>query len=411
MAQGIYVRHQVHCRSREGGRCNCRPGYQAHVYDARTGQRHRRHFRSFDEARNWRADATAALRKGPLERALPAAVTTTIDEAAAALVAGMRSGEVLDRTGRPYKPSTIRSYEQALDGYVRPELGRRRLSDVRRKDVQALVNRWRAEGLAPGTIRNKLDPLRVIYRQAIENEDMALDADPTKHLKLPANRGRRDRIETPARAAKLIAALPESDRAMWATAFYAGLRRGELRALRWRDVDFDQGVVHVRHGWDDVEGEQETKSDAGVRRVPLAGALRRELAAHKLRTGRADDGLAFGRTATAPFIPSTTRRRARTAWGWKQVSIKDPEPGGARTVWVKSREDALEPLTPHEARHCCASYLIAAGVNAKELSEYIGHSDIRTTFNLYGHLLPGGEKEAVAKLDALLDGGALVTVR
>jgi integrase len=76
------------------------------------------------------------------------------------------------------------------------------------------------------------------------------------------------------------------------------------------------------------------------------------------------------------------------------------------------------PLTPHEARHCAASYLIAAGLNAKELSVYIGHSDVRTTFNRYGHsdvrttfnrhghLMPGGERAAVAKLDAFLEGQA-----
>jgi integrase len=75
---------------------------------------------------------------------------------------------------------------------------------------------------------------------------------------------------------------------------------------------------------------------------------------------------------------------------------------GPRTRWVKAREDALEPLTPHEARHTCASYLIAAGLNPKQVQTYIGHSDVRTTFNVYGHLLPGDEATAAAQLDALL---------
>lgn len=62
----------------------------------------------------------------------------------------------------------------------------------------------------------------------------------------------------------------------------------------------------------------------------------------------------------------------------------------------------MDPLTPHEARHCAASYLIAAGLNAKQLSVYIGHSDIRTTYNRYGHLMPGGEREAATMLDVFL---------
>jgi integrase len=208
--------------------------------------------------------------------------------------------------------------------------------------------------------------------------------DPTEGLDMPAIRGRRDRIGTVADAEALIDAAPRQDRAMWACAFYAGLRRGELRALRWRHVDFDAGVIRVEDGWDDQEGAQDAKTEAGRRTVPMAGALRRALAAHKLATGRADDDLVFGRSASLPFIPSTTRRRALKAW----------EAAG------------LEPLSPHEARHTCASYLIAAGLNPKQVQTYIGHSDIRTTFNIYGHLLPGDEAKAAAQLDVLLDAGA-----
>jgi integrase len=66
--------------------------------------------------------------------------------------------------------------------------------------------------------------------------------NPTTGLELPAVRGRRDRIVSPEQAAKLLEALPERDRAMWATALYGGLRRGELQALRWEDVDLAKGV-------------------------------------------------------------------------------------------------------------------------------------------------------------------------
>ncbi len=60
-------------------------------------------------------------------------------------------------------------------------------------------------------------------------------------------------------------------------------------------------------------------------------------------------------------------------------------------------------ITPHEARHCAASYLIAAGVNAKSLSTFIGHANIATTMDLYGHLVPGAEAEAAGLMDAFLE--------
>ena len=86
-------------------------------------------------------------------------------------------------------------------------------------------------------------------------------------------------------AAALISALTElSDRALWATALYAGLRRGELMALRWRDVDLAGGSLHVERAYDPKARQYvEPKSRAGRRRVPIAGALRDALDGHRAR--------------------------------------------------------------------------------------------------------------------------------
>ena len=376
MATGVYKRHSKRCGSRDGRRCNCSPTWQAQAYDARSQKLVTRSFPSEGAARGWRHDIVTALRSGAI--APRARSTPTVAQALEQLVAGMRDGSVLDRSGKAYKPATTRSYEQAAQTYLIPALGRLRLSDVRRADVQAFVDRLRARGLQPSTIHNKLDPLRVVYRRAVRDDLVAVD--PTVELELPRIRGRRDHVAAPAHAAALLDALPVAERAFWATALYAGLRVGELRALRWTDVDFDVGLVRVERGWDDVDGEQEVKTDAGRRVVPLAGRLRAELAAHKLRTGRGRDQLVFGRTPTSALVRSTVRRRALQAWA----------------------AAGLQPLTPHEARHTCASYLIAAGLNAKQVQTYIGHSDVRTTFNVYGHLLPGDEAGATAQLDAFL---------
>jgi Phage integrase family len=85
------------------------------------------------------------------------------------------------------------------------------------------------------------------------------------------------------------------------------------------------------------------------------------------------------------------------AWGWKQT--RQPEPHGPRTIWVKARPDALDPLTPHEARHCAASYMIAADMDWKKITEFLGHSDVRTTYNRYGKVVPEDLGPAAAELD------------
>jgi integrase len=114
-----------------------------------------------------------------------------------------------------------------------------------------------------------------------------LVVNPCSGLQLAAVRGRRERFASPEQAEKLIAALPSEDRAIWATAMFAGLRRGELMALRVEDVDLATGVIRVERGWDPVDGVIPLKSHAGRRRVPVASILRDPLLDHLAARGAA----------------------------------------------------------------------------------------------------------------------------
>ena len=286
-------------------------------------------------------------------------------------------GDVRCRSGAPYKPSAIRGYEQALRLRVLPAIGGARLADVTTADLQRLVDRWQAEGHASSTIRNTVKPLQAIYRRARVRE--GLPVNPTVGLDLPAARGRRERIVPPDMAAKLVAALAPEDRALWATALYAGLRMGELRALRWDAVDLAGGVIEVREAWDQKEGPIAPKSAAGRRKVPVPAALREVLLEHRIATGRTE-GLVFSLDGSRPFSPGAAAKRADRAWSLRE----------------------LEPIRLHEARHTFASFMIAAGVNAKALSTYMGHASITITFDRYGHLMPGNEAQAAGLLDAYL---------
>jgi len=271
---------------------------------------------------------------------------------------------------------------------ILPELGHVRLGDITRRDVQAIADKMLASGCDASTIRNALMPLRVIYRRALEDGDVAIS--PCSNLRLPAVRGKRDRIASPAEAAEILAALPEQDRPLWATAFYAGLRRGELMALRWEDFDLVANVLRVERSWDERDGLIEPKSSAGRRTVPIPAVLREYLLAQKMRAGRPDTGLVFGATPERPFTPSAVWRRARDA---RKAANAKKELG----------EQKLDPIGLHDARHTYASLMIAAGVNAKALSTYMGHASVMITLDRYGHLMPGNEEEAASLLDAYLE--------
>jgi integrase len=308
-----------------------------------------------------------------------AASSTTLREAWDTWLAGARDGSIRTRSGDAFKPSTIAGYEQVMTSRVLDELGAARLDKLERLDWQDFADRLVAEGLDPSTIRNVLMPLRALYRRECAR---GLAINPTTGLSLPAVRGRRDRIVSPGEAEKLLAALPEADRPLWATALYAGLRRGELLALRFEDVDLPAGLLRVERAYDPVARVYvEPKSQAGRRTVPVARILREYLAAARLRAGR-PHGLVFGSDAETPFDYLKTTRRAQRVW----------------------RDAGLEPLGLHEARHTFASMAIAAGVNAKALASYMGHASVTITLDRYGHLMPGNEDEAAQQLDRYLTG-------
>lgn len=201
--------------------------------------------------------------------------------------------------GRPLQAQRHPGYEAAFRGRILPDLSARRLSDIRRSDVQDLADRLLGEGLDPSSVRNVLMPLRVIFRRAVDRGEVAVN--PCDRLLLPAVRGRRERIALPEEAARLIASVPDRDRAIWATALSGGLRRGELMALLWEDVDLAAGAIRVERSWDVKERILvDTKSRGGRRWVPMAGSLRRHLLEHRLLTG-SGEGLVLGRSATLPF--------------------------------------------------------------------------------------------------------------
>jgi integrase len=382
---GIQIRHSRSCPagSNKDAACKCHPSYRAEVYDRRAGEKIRKTFPTLAAAKAWRADSVGEVRRGKL-RAVP---PITLRAAAEAWLEGAKSGAIRTRSGDPYKPSCIRGYEQALTQRILPEFGGGKLGDIRRTDLQDFADGLLAEGLDPSTIKNALMPVRAIYRRAAARGEVAIN--PTTGLELAAVRGRRDRVASVEEAAALLEALPLEDRGLWATACYAGLRLGELRALRVEDVDRTAKILDVRRSWDQHAGEVAPKSLKGTRKVPIPEVLLPFVLDHLMRTGRRG-GLVFGRTETTPFNPSSVSLRAATAW--KKANQKRAELELA----------ALRPITLHECRHTYASLMIAAGVNAKALSTYMGHSSVTITYDRYGHLMPGNEEEAAALLDAYL---------
>jgi integrase len=248
--------------------------------------------------------------------------------------------------------------------------------------------------VSPSKIRSIVNAARVLWRDLdlITGHDDQLLIDPTSGLRLPASTGRRERIATPDEARRLIEALQPQDRALWATAMYAGLRHVELRALQVRDVDLERRRIDVQRGWDQYEGEIDPKSEKGTRPTIITKPLQHLLARHIQDTGREGADLVFGDTSTKPFQSDPANKRARKAWAIarKREDHQNTTPTGER----------IRPIGLQDCRHTAVSQMLDAGITIDKVSKFIGHASITITIDRYGHLLPGGEADAIALLDA-----------
>jgi integrase len=347
------------------------------VWSVREQKTIRKTFRELSEARAWRQQSQIAVRNGLLR----SPSQTTLRQAATEWLEAAEAGLVRTRSGEAYKPSAVRAYRQALSHRALPHLGSKRLTTVTQVMLQDFADQLSAQGLSASSVRNTLLPLRAIFRRAHQRGEVAIN--PTLKLALPAVRGHRDRVAAPTELGPLLDALEPADRAIYATALYAGLRAGELQALHWDDIDLQTNLIHVHRNWDRHHGFVAPKSRAGTRRVPITPTLGRELINHRLQQGTGGQGFVFPgtRNPDKPFNPSSLNLHTKKAW----------------------TDAGLTPIGLHECRHSYAAYMIAAGINSKALSTYMGHSSITITLDRYGHLLPGNETQAATLLETWLN--------
>ena len=295
------------------------------------------------------------------------------------------------------RPTTQVSYEWALRIHLLPFFARHRISEI----TIAEVDRYRAYKVREGqigarSINQTITRLAQILEYAVEYDLIARNPAQGRRRRLktpPANRPWLDRA---AHIAALLDAAGELDRearadrralarrATLATLAFAGLRIGELCQLRWRDVDLARGRISVN----------QSKTDAGVRRVDLLLALRDELLAHKAtaRNTRPDD-LVFCSDAGGARDKDTVRNRV-LAPAIERATIRLEQRG----------EDPLPPrLTLHGLRHTFASLLVALGEDPRYVMSQLGHSDPAFTLRLYTHTMrrDDGERE---RLRALVEG-------
>lgn len=274
------------------------------------------------------------------------------------------------------KATTITDYRIIAHRHLVPFFGENALGRTTTADVNRYIA-IKSRTLATKTVVNHINFMGAVFKLAMRRGWASLN--PVELADRP-RQGATDhdlRFLTREEIEALLRAVPEDDegprdRALYVTAAWAGLRQGELAALRWRDVDWSSGVIQVRQSF--THGRFTTpKSRRSVRAVPMFDRLAGELDLHhRASAHQADDDLAFAHPHTgSPFDASHIRtrfHRALAAAGVREVRF-------------------------HDLRHSCGTAMAAAGCPLRTLQGYLGHASYTKT-EVYADFAPDPTKGA-----------------
>jgi integrase len=311
-----------------------------------------------------RRQAEAALREliASVEVKPRAGEALTIQQAAKRYIAKAK------RRGR--KLSTLSNIESETRVHLAQFFGERSIDSISSEDVYDLISVMEGKGLAPKTIRNVIGTLSALLNRyaasnACEGVELPAAAEHTEIRFLTL-----EELDAAIRHAR-PGTYQAIDRALFLTAAMTGLRKGELVALRWRDVDWTAGRIRVRQNY--VRGEYGTpKSRRSTRSVPMADEVGGELERLFKRSRFQGDGdLVFAQpTSGGPLPKANVTRRFRKAL--KEAGL-----------------DSTHRF--HDLRHTFGTRMAAAGVPMRTLQEWMGHRDLATT-QIYADYAPSEQE-------------------
>lgn len=274
------------------------------------------------------------------------------------------------------KRSTYDSYALIVRLHLVPHFGNRWLNQITPGDVQTFLSRkTRDENLTPKTASNILVPLKRMFHHAVVWG--ILTADPTARIQKPRIEVPEMDYLSPDELQAFLGAVRAPYMPFFLTAVMTGMRRGELLALKWSDVDWDRSEIIVQRSLY-KGGFVSPKTKAATRRIVMSPHLKDTLRAHNLQARRSDLELIFCNEHGHPLDPDNLVKRE---------FLPALDRAGLRRIRF------------HDLRHTYASLLIAQGENVKFVQSQLGHTSAKTTLDRYSHLMPMTRAEAGVRLD------------
>lgn len=286
---------------------------------------------------------------------------------------------------------TYNMYRIVVQKHVIPALGHVRLQQLKPEQVQGLYANKLKEGLS----QKRVKAIHSVLHKALENAvkwnlvsrnvcDLVDPPKPRRHEIQPLSQEQAQHLVHAVREHKLEALIT--------VAITTGLRRGELLGLHWQDIDLDKGSIQIRRSVNRIGKHgivvSETKSKSSTRKIMLPNFVVDVLKRHRERQ-------------------QEIKNQAGASWREMGIVFCSlvggyTEPSNLHTRFKKVLKHAgLPDIRFHDLRHSAATILLELGVHPKVVQELLGHSSISMTMDIYSHVLPSMQQDAMGKMDDL----------
>ena len=294
------------------------------------------------------------------------------------------------------KSTTFINYRNRVINHIIPAIGHYNLKDLRADYVQKMINGLYKNNYAPESIRGTYNIIHEALKQAVNNDLIIKNVADT--VTLPADVKSDVRVLTIEEQARFIATAKETySGEVFIMALGTGMRIGELLALMWSDIDWEENTIYVNKTLNivkDFENKEakwhkefgSPKTISSKRKIPLINSLQNLLRKYKQTQDEIkskaldayeDNDLIFATQLGKPLDPRNMQRTLRT---------------------IADKTD-IKNLHAHCLRHTFATRGLENGIELVVMKELLGHSSIKMTADLYTHVLPDKKKAAIAKLN------------
>lgn len=297
------------------------------------------------------------------------------------------------------KRSVQETNRSAIDTWILPNLGEKKITKLTRTDVQHWVNSISDAGRSPKTVRNIYSVLRTMFTYAL---NMGLiDQTPCEHIKMPRKDKKEANFFNESEVKVLLAAiesLPDTElryKCAVLLGLFCGMRKGEILGLNWDDIDLSSGKMHIqRTRMIDRSGggiyEDTPKTEKSNRYITVPGIVIEELI--RLKAQQAE------------------RMKLLGSQYEKTDALLQGELGGPMYPQVLQRwftrfckKNDLPTYGLHSLRHTHASMLAKLGTDKMQISTRLGHSQLSTTLNIYTHLFEEADRAVADDINRFVD--------